>query len=482
MNAATAGKHQARFGPFLIMRKIGEGAMAKVYLARRIQPSRGPAEVALKVLRREYSQQDEVLQLIKREAVIGEKMRHPNVVATLEGGEIDGLPYLAMEYVQGVTAQALLELSQVAGSGHGGAHRPRGQRVAGGLPPQLVACLMVQVCDGLSYAHNLQDDDGRRLDVVHRDLKPGNVMVSLSGVAKVMDFGVAKIKVYGGETTLARTTRGTPAYMSPEQARGLELTHRSDIFATGLLLYELVTGAKPFVADSLNDLLRKVRDADVTGLAERLDRIHPGLGRVFARTVAFEPDHRYPDASWMKEDLEQLFPPQAAIPAAVAEEDAPTRYHAIGTGDDADDRTQYHTIEGADTASSLGPAPSPVVRAGAGARDDDTTRYYRVPGAEGDDGRGGLPPLHPPPRLLDPDQEAADEVPSMDDDALESADDDLGMEMESIPELDLEDDTIPEVDLGAPVFLELNTRPDPAVPVAENTLSHLTNFLVETEG
>ena len=306
----AAVPHQARFGPYLILRKLGEGAMAKVYLARRTDARGLQQDVALKVLRREYSGKPEILSLLRREAVIGGKMRHPHVVATLEFGEIDGLPYLAMEYVQGVTVADLLEM--VEGQGRG-------------LPPELVASLMVQVCAGLSYAHNLRDKEGH-LGVVHRDLKPGNVMVSLSGVAKVMDFGVAKIKMYGGDiTTVHRTTRGTPAYMSPEQARGDHLTHHSDVFTAGLLLYEMITGRKPFTGENFGDLLRKVREGELTGQVEHVEDAAPGLGRVFARATAAEPLKRYPDALWMKEDLELLYPADTPIPPPTLEEDGPTQ-------------------------------------------------------------------------------------------------------------------------------------------------------------
>ena len=299
--------HQARFGPYLIMRKLGEGAMAKVYLARRTDSRGLHQDVALKVLRREYSGKPEILSLLRREAVIGGKMRHPHVVATLEFGEIDGLPYLAMEYVQGVTVADLLEMVD---------DQERG------LPPELTSSLMVQVCAGLSYAHNLRDKEGH-LGVVHRDLKPGNVMVSLSGVAKVMDFGVAKIKMYGGDiTTVHRTTRGTPAYMSPEQARGDHLTHHSDVFTAGLLLYEMITGRKPFIGDNFGDLLRRVREGELTGQVEEVEEAAPGLGRVFLRATAAEPLKRYPDALWMKEDIELLYPADTPIPPPTLEDDA----------------------------------------------------------------------------------------------------------------------------------------------------------------
>ena len=304
MQAAVT--HQARFGPYLIMRKLGEGAMAKVYLARRTDARGLHQDVALKVLRREYSGKPEILSLLRREAVIGGKMRHPHVVATLEFGEIDGLPYLAMEYVQGVTVADLLEMVD---------DQERG------LPPELVASLMVQVCAGLSYAHNLRDKEGH-LGVVHRDLKPGNVMVSLSGVAKVMDFGVAKIKMYGGDiTTVHRTTRGTPAYMSPEQARGDHLTHHSDVFTAGLLLYEMLTGRKPFTGENFGDLLRKVREGELTGQVDHVEAAAPGLGRVFERATSAEPLRRYPDALWMKEDIELLYPADTPIPPPSLEEE-----------------------------------------------------------------------------------------------------------------------------------------------------------------
>ncbi len=438
---------QAKFGPYHILHKLGEGAMAKVYLARHMGDAAGKGrDVALKILRHEYAHQEEVLHLLTREAIIGQKMRHPNVVATLEFGELDGMPYLAMEYVPGVTVADLLEVTEE-------------QRH--GLPPELVAVLLMQVCDGLSYAHNLTDSKGKNLGVIHRDLKPGNVMVSLNGVAKVMDFGVAKVKVFGGGiTTTSRTTRGTPAYMSPEQARGRSLTHHSDIFAAGLLMYEMLTNKKPFKARNLSELIKMVQAAHLTGLEEELDEIRPGLGRIFRRSTGAEIESRYPDASWMAEDILQLYPPDTPIP--------PPRL-------DRSDQTHYYVIRDTDGVDDVEPAAEP-----------------------------------PPPRLLTPEQEGLDEIAqqhftmpkqqsaraavasaradvqpvleSHDLEDLEEAEEAEELDLDDLPELDLEeDDDILDVDLGPPTFLEAREKPDPAVPASSDTLHHLTQFLVEIE-
>ncbi len=451
--------HQARFGPYLILRKIGEGAMSKVYLAHHTGALAARGEVALKVLRHEYSNQPETLALLKREALIGQKMHHPNVISTLEFGEIDGLPYMAMEYVKGVTVADLLDMVDEKGQG---------------LPPELAACVLVQVCAGLSYAHNLTDHTGKMYGVVHRDLKPGNVMVSLSGVAKVMDFGVAKIKAFSDSVTTVRKTRGTPAYMSPEQANGDPLTHHSDVFAAGLMLYELLTGSRPFEADNLNDLIRKVREASLLGHDDRLEEYGAGLGRIFRRATHFEPERRYPDASWMKEDLEQIFPADTPIP--------------LPNLDDA--RTQYYTIDDADSgeeqyAGGMGqlPALPPEALTPAAAAPAREPEPPAIPEIQlGEPRQPRQPPrpvqLNPstPHRGIQP-AGAEEETEEIELDPETYPEIDLG----ELPELDLDDETIPEVDLGPPVFLELRPKPDPEVPQSSDTLTHLTQFLIEID-
>lgn len=438
--------NQAKFGPYLILHKLGEGAMAKVYLARHTGDTAGKGrDVALKILRYEYSHQEEVLHLLTREAIIGQKMRHPNVVATLEFGELDGMPYLAMEYVPGVTVADLLEVTKE-------------QR--NGLPPELVAVLLEQICDGLSYAHNLSDSKGKNLGVIHRDLKPGNVMVSLNGVAKVMDFGVAKVKIFGGGvTTTSRTTRGTPAYMSPEQARGRSLSHHSDIFATGLLLYEMLTGKKPFKARNLNELIKMVQNAHLTGLEDDLDEIRPGLGRIFRRSTAAASEGRYPDASWLGEDIRQLYPPDTPIPPPLVERGDQTHYYNLddtGSGDEAKPRPANEP-----------PPPRMLTPEDEGDIEELAQQHFTMPKQRSEHSTESNP---------------GSAQPVLASGDLEDVEDTDELDLDDVPELDLEEDEdILEVDLGPPSFLETNPQPDPQVPASSDTLHHLTQFLVEIE-
>ncbi len=436
--------HQARFGPYLILRKIGEGAMSKVYLAQHTGALASRGEVALKVLRHEYSNQPETLALLKREALIGQKMHHPNVVSTLEFGEIDGLPYLAMDYVKGVTVADLLDMVEEKDTG---------------LPRELAACVLVQVCAGLSYAHNLTDHTGKVYGVVHRDLKPGNVMVSLSGVAKVMDFGVAKIKAFSDSVTTVRKTRGTPAYMSPEQANGDPLTHHSDIFAAGLMLYELLTGSRPFEAENLSELIRKVREASLLGLDDRLEQYGAGLGRIFRRATHYDADRRYPDVWWMKEDLEQIIPADSPIPLP-ALEPTHTQYYTIDEPKE-EEEPEFSGKMPRLEAQPERPQPPPVVQLGE-----------------------PRPPPPPPVQLTPATPFEGIHSPALDEVTEEielDPETSFEIDLEELPELDLDDETIPEVDLGPPVFLELHPKPDPTVPESSDTLTHLTQFLIEIE-
>ena len=271
---------------------------------------------------------------------------------------------------------------------------------------------------------------------------------------------VAKIKAFSDTVTTVRKTRGTPAYMSPEQANGDPLTHHSDIFAAGLMLYELLTGSRPFEADNLNDLIRKVREASLLGHDDRLEDYGAGLGRIFRRATHFDAERRYPDASWMKEDLEQIFPADTPIPLPSLE----------------DNRTQYYTIEeaGSDEQKfdgAMPAAPTPPGEPG------------EIP--EIQLGEPRMPRQPPPPVQLNPSTPYKGIQPA----AVEEETEDLDLDPETypeidlgeLPELDLDDETIPEVDLGPPVFLELHPKPDPKVPQASDTLTHLTQFLIEIE-
>lgn len=257
-----------QIGPYRIQTEIGRGGMAVVY---RALDTRSGTVVALKVLPPHLAHDERYLQRFEREGKSAARLRHPNIVRTLETGASDGYHYLAMQYVEGQTLAEML----------------RTQRSL--LPPARVVELVQQVAEALDYAHNL--------GVLHRDIKSSNIMLDREGHALLMDFGVAKL-VDEDHTayTVVGTTVGTPAFMAPEQARGSDVDRRADIYSLGVIAYSLFTGAMPFKADSQPALLHKiVYDPPIQ--PEEVNRSLPsGVVYALKKVLAKSPSQRYASA------------------------------------------------------------------------------------------------------------------------------------------------------------------------------------------
>lgn len=250
-------------GRYRIIGEVGKGAMGVVY--RATDPTIGRT-VALKTMRVDVHgiEAEEMLQRFRNEAKAAGVMKHLNIVTIYDAGEQDGMFYIAMECIEGVTLHRLLADKRV-------------------LPTEQVIEYSRQVCGGLDYAHSH--------GVVHRDVKPANLMIEADGTMKIMDFGIAKAG--GTGMTTAGQVLGTPNYMSPEQVKGRPLDGRSDLFSFGVILYEMVTGEKPFTGESVTTIVYKIvhenpippRDLDVT--------IHPGLSWIITKSLAKSPDERF---------------------------------------------------------------------------------------------------------------------------------------------------------------------------------------------
>ena len=284
------------FGRYELLSVLGEGGMARVYLATKSGPGGFKTESALKVVKRRAGKRSEFVQLLTREAIIGGQLRHPNIVATQDFDQVDGHYYIDMEYVEGRTMESLM---RVAWKGKNG-RPPRG------FPPILALDLVRQVCRGLAYAHKMVDRSGKPLDIIHRDIKPGNLMVSHHGIAKITDFGIAKAAVETGVVTATNVVRGTPLYMSPEQATGQPLDHRSDLFSLGLILYEMLTGKRLFEMKDIVSTMESIARAEIGDAPDKLDAIVPGLGPVFRRLMSLHPSDRHPDGDALGQQLGEL--------------------------------------------------------------------------------------------------------------------------------------------------------------------------------
>jgi serine/threonine protein kinase len=225
-----------------------------------------------------------------REGKLAVQLNHPVVVKTYEIGRVKGTYFICMEYISGV------DLSLVLRRCRGGRSRR--------MPIPHAVFIASRVCEGLHYAHELVDGDGRSLNLVNRDVSPSNVRIAFDGKVKVLDFGIAK-----AASTLSSeigVLKGKISYMSPEQVRGLPLDRRSDVFSTAILLHEMLTGEKLFRADSEFQLMDLVRRADVKAPSVANPRVPKELDTILLRGLAKAPEQRYPTAEAMARDLREV--------------------------------------------------------------------------------------------------------------------------------------------------------------------------------
>ncbi len=257
-----------------IVEELGRGAMGLVYKA--LDPTIGRT-VALKTMRLDVHglETEDMLRRFKNEARAAGLLNHPNIVTIYDAGEQDGMFYIAMEYIQGTTLHALLTEKRV-------------------LTAEEVIELSRQMCKGLDYAHS----NG----IIHRDIKPANIMITSDGTVKIMDFGIAKA---GGGMTNTGQVLGTPNYMSPEQVKGKQLDGRSDLFSFGVILYEMITGEKPFVGQNVTTIIYKIVNENPTSPRDLDVTVHPGLSAVVTKALAKSPDQRYQTGAELMNDLEK---------------------------------------------------------------------------------------------------------------------------------------------------------------------------------
>src|SRR6266481_5497592 len=263
-------------GRYEIVGELGRGAMGVVYKA--VDPVIGRT-VAVKTIRLSEEgtglSRPELLSRFQTEARAAGLLAHPNIVVVYDAGEENGIYYITMELIEGKSLQALLD------SGHS-------------FPVPRVLRIMEQTCSALQFAHERS--------IIHRDIKPANLMLTADDTVKVTDFGTAKILQFG---TVQQTTHvmGTPSYMSPEQVKGRAVDGRSDIFSLGVMLYEMVTGEKPFPGQNITTVIYKIVNEDPVPPRQIDPSIHPGISAVVMRALEKEPDQRYQSCREMLEEL-----------------------------------------------------------------------------------------------------------------------------------------------------------------------------------
>jgi serine/threonine protein kinase len=279
-----------RLGSYELRAKIADGGMAEVHVGRRLDGF-GPDEVvAIKTIREQYARNAEFVTMFMDEAKIVSRLRHPNIVRYHELGKDDGQLFLAMELLFGQSLWSLWE-----------ACRARNVR----LRYDMIAWIGARVADGLHYAHDLVDERGQPLDIVHRDVNATNIFVTYDGDVKVIDFGLAKAANRASKTA-AGVIKGKVAYMSPEQAVGAPIDRRTDIFALGTTLWEISCDRRLFKRTDEVDTLRRVHAADVPDATRLVDGFPPGLWRVLQRALARDKNARYATAAELARDLDAV--------------------------------------------------------------------------------------------------------------------------------------------------------------------------------
>src|SRR3954452_11008465 len=260
-------------GRYRLESKLGSGGMSTVYLARDETLQRW---VAVKVMHREISDQPDQLERFRREARAVAQLSHPNVVAVIDAGEDGGYPYIVLEYVEGETLKQRIDR-------------------LGRLPVDEAAAYGIEIGRGLAAAH------AQRL--IHRDVKPQNVLIDAEGRAKVTDFGIARSLESDGLTKTGRVL-GTTDYVSPEQAMGQDVDPRPDISSLGVLLYEMLPGEPPFKAETVVGVAMKHVNEPMPDVQKRRPEISSALAAVVERSTAKDPKKRYADMTSCLADLE----------------------------------------------------------------------------------------------------------------------------------------------------------------------------------
>ncbi len=283
-------------GRYEILLGVAQGGMARVWAAKQHGQRGFSKTVAIKTILPALASDPEFETMFLDEARVASGVHHPNVCEIYDLGEENGVLYLAMEWVNGDSLSRILKP---------GSATPGGPKAAIRLNARVAARVIADASAGMHAAHELCDQDGNRLNVVHRDVSPQNILVSLDGNVKVTDFGVAKALGMSHQATMAGQIKGKAAYMAPEQAAGGRIDRRSDIFAMGIVLYEITTGERPFKGDNQVATLKALMEGHFDPPSALVPGYPRELETIVMRALAMDPMQRFPTADRMRVALEE---------------------------------------------------------------------------------------------------------------------------------------------------------------------------------
>ncbi len=296
------------YGRYILLNKIAMGGMAEVFRAKSFGAEGFEKLVAIKRLYPHLSEDESFVRMFINEAKLAATLNHVNIAPIYDFGRRDSLYYIGMEYVRGCDLADLIA---------------RSRELKQHVPLGLAVWLLIEICNGLDYAHRKHDDMGNFLNLIHRDITPQNILLSYEGEVKITDFGIAKVQILGRDETTGGVLKGKFSYMSPEQVRGERMDHRSDIFSLGIVAWELLTSQKMFDGPNDYHILEKVREALFIPPRQINPNIPPELEQILMKALTRYPQDRYPSVGEMRLDLlrflsgSQLFPSRAHLSAYI---------------------------------------------------------------------------------------------------------------------------------------------------------------------
>lgn len=299
-----------KFGKYTLLRRLASGGMAELFLALHRSMAGFEKLVVIKRILPEMAKDQNFITMFLQEARIAATFSHPNIVTIFDVGQVEGMYFIAMEYIHGEDLRSIVR-----------AMKPKGVTE---FPLEHAIGIALGVAAGLAYAHDKKDLNGNPLNIVHRDISPQNILVTFTGDVKVVDFGIAKAAQRAGESpevllapgadigkdpvhhTRVGQLKGKVPYMSPEQARGEPIDHRTDIFALGVILFELCTGRRLFRGPNEYETLRMITEGEYPRPSQVNPRISPALEAVIMKALAKDVSKRYQHARELQADLEQV--------------------------------------------------------------------------------------------------------------------------------------------------------------------------------